>query len=92
MLAFVTLHITQGRLDAVAEHLAGVPEVIEAHSITGDGDLWCRVVARTNAHLEEVIQDLLATPGVERTQSEISLTERVPHRLLPLVRGLRGRR
>jgi DNA-binding Lrp family transcriptional regulator len=91
VLAFVTLHITQGRLDAVAEHLAGVPEVIEAHSITGDGDLWCRVVARTNAHLEEVIQDLLATPGVERTQSEISLTERVPHRLLPLVRGLRGR-
>lgn len=88
VLAFVTLHITQGRLDTVAEHLASVPEVIEAHSITGDGDLWCRVVARTNAHLEQVIQGLLAAPGVERTQSEISLSERVPARVLPLVRGL----
>ena len=88
VLAFVTLHIAQGRLDAVAEHLAGIPEVVEAHSITGDGDLWCRVVAHSNAHLEEVIQGLLAAPGVERTQSEISLTERVPSRVLPLVRAL----
>lgn len=86
VLAFVTLHITQGRLDAVSQHLATVPEVIEAHSITGDGDLWCRVVARSNAHLETVIQGLLATPGIERTQSEIALTERVPHRVLPLIR------
>jgi DNA-binding Lrp family transcriptional regulator len=88
VLAFVTLHIAQGRLDAVAEQLASVPEVVEAHSITGDGDLWCRVVAQSNAHLERVIQQLLASSGVERTQSEISLTERVPARVLPLVRAL----
>lgn len=88
VLAFVTLHIAQGRLDAVAGHLASIPEVTEAHSITGDGDLWVRVVARDNAHLEQVIQGVLASPGVERTQSEISLTERVPARVLPLVRSL----
>jgi DNA-binding Lrp family transcriptional regulator len=88
VLAFVTLHIAQGRLDAVAEQLAAVPEVVEAHSITGDGDLWCRVVAQSNAHLERVIQQLLASSGVERTQSEISLTERVPARVRPLVRAL----
>ena len=35
-----------------------------------------------------MIQGLLATPGVERTQSEIALTERVPTRVLPLVRAL----
>ena len=65
--AFLTLEISQaGGHDAVAARLAEIPEVIEAHSITGDGDLWCRVVARTNAHLEEVIQDLLATPGLDR--------------------------
>lgn len=91
--AFVTLHITQGRLDDVAARMAQVPEVVEAHSITGDGDLWARVVARTNAHLEQVVQGIIGTPGVERTRTEIALTERVPHRLLPLVRALpRGRR
>lgn len=86
VLAFVTLHITQGRLDAVAAHLGTVPEVIEAYSITGDGDLWARVVARSNVHLEQVVQGLIATPGVERTRTEITLTERVSARVLPLVR------
>lgn len=90
--AFVTLHITQGRLDSVAEHLATIAEVVEVHSITGDGDLWARVVARSNAHLEQVVQGIIGTPGVERTRTEIALTERVPHRVLPLVRGLRPAR
>lgn len=90
--AFVTLHVTQGRLNDVAGHLATIAEVVEAHSITGDGDLWARVVARTNAHLEQVVQGIIATPGVERTRTEIALTERVGHRMLPLVRGMRARR
>ena len=91
--AFVTLHITQGRLDDVATALEAVAEVVEVHSITGDGDLWARVVARTNAHLEHVVQGIIGTPGVERTRTEIALTERVAHRVLPLVRALpRGRR
>jgi DNA-binding Lrp family transcriptional regulator len=91
--AFVTLHITQGRLDDVATGLEAVAEVVEVHSITGDGDLWARVVARTNAHLEQVVQGIIGTPGVERTRTEIALTERVAYRVLPLVRALpRGRR
>ena len=52
VLAFVTLEIAQGRLDDVVEHLADIPEVLEAHATTGPGDLHCRVVARTNEHLQ----------------------------------------
>ena len=45
--AFVTLQIRQvGGHDPVADRLAGVPEVIEAHTITGTADMLCRVVAR----------------------------------------------
>jgi DNA-binding Lrp family transcriptional regulator len=86
--AFVHIETTQGELDHVAEHLAGLPEIIEAFSITGGGDLLARVAARDNTHLEDVIQRLIRTPGVVRTRTEVALRERVAHRTLPLVESL----
>ena len=88
VLAFVHIEVTQGHLDEVGGALAAVPEIIEAFSITGGGDLLTRVVARDNEHLEDVIQQLISLPGVVRTRTEVVLRERVPHRLLPLVRSV----
>ncbi|MFC4031441.1 Lrp/AsnC family transcriptional regulator [Streptomyces polygonati] len=88
VLAFVRIEVTQGGLDEVAAELAAVPEIIEAFSITGGGDLLTRVVARDNAHLEDIIQRLIRMPGVVRTRTEIALRERVPHRVLPLVESV----
>jgi DNA-binding Lrp family transcriptional regulator len=88
VLAFVRIEVTQGHLDDVGAALADVPEIIEAYSITGGGDLLTRVVARDNAHLEDVIQRLIRLPGVVRTRTEIALRERVPHRVLPLVESV----
>lgn len=85
VLAFVHIEVTQGHLDDVGDALAEVPEIIEAFSITGGGDLMTRVVARDNAHLEDVIQRLIQLPGVVRTHTDVALRERVPHRMLPLV-------
>src|SRR4029079_3735517 len=44
VMSFVILEISQryGH-DAVAGHLAEIPEVLEAHTITGSGDLMCRI-------------------------------------------------
>ena len=65
--AFVTLEIRQaGGHDPVAERLAAVPEVLEVHTITGAGDMLCRVVARTNADLQRVIDAIVGTAGVVR--------------------------
>lgn len=88
MLAFVHIEVTQGHLGDVGDALATVPEIIEAFSITGGGDLITRVAARDNAHLEDVIQSLISLPGVVRTRTEVTLRERVPHRLLPLVESI----
>jgi DNA-binding Lrp family transcriptional regulator len=85
VLAFVTLEIAQGRLVDVTEHLAGIPEVLEAHATTGPGDLHCRVVAKTNEHLQEVINSILKVNGIMRTTTQIALTEQLGHRVLPLV-------
>jgi DNA-binding Lrp family transcriptional regulator len=88
VLAFVRIEIAQGHLDDIGAELAAVPEIIEAFSVTGGGDLITRVVARDNAHLEDIIQRLIQLPGVVRTRTEIALRERVPHRVLPLVESL----
>ncbi|NWF25654.1 Lrp/AsnC family transcriptional regulator [Streptomyces sp. PKU-EA00015] len=88
VLAFVHIEVTQGHLDEVGEALAAVPEIVEAFSITGGGDLLTRVVARDNGHLEDVIQRLINLPGVVRTRTEMALRERVPYRLLPLVESV----
>ena len=88
VLAFVTLDITQGRLDDVITHLRAVPELIEAHSTSGPGDLHCRVVARSNQHLQQVLNRILEVSGIERTATHIALTEQIPTRVLPLVAAL----
>lgn len=85
VLAFVRIEVAQGHLDEIGTELAVVPEIIEAFSITGGGDLLARVVARDNAHLEDIIQRLIRLPGVVRTRTEIALRERVAERVLPLV-------
>lgn len=88
VLAFVRIEVAQGHLDEVGQLLASVPEIIEAYSITGGGDLLTRVVARDNAHLEDIIQHLIQLPGVVRTRTEIALRERVAERVLPLVEAV----
>lgn len=88
VLAFVTLDISQGGLAEVVAHLRTVPEVIEAHTMSGPGDLHCRVVARNNQHLQEVLNRVLELSGITRTATHITLTEQIPFRVLPLVEKL----
>jgi DNA-binding Lrp family transcriptional regulator len=84
---FLTLEIRQGSgHDAVATHLAEIPEVLEAHTITGAGDMWARVVARSNTDLQRVIDRVLADPGIVRSSTVIALEEQVGYRVLPLAR------
>jgi DNA-binding Lrp family transcriptional regulator len=88
VMAFLTLEIRQGAgHDAVASHLAAIPEVLEAYTITGTGDMWARVVARSNADLQRVIDRVLAAPGIERSTTVIALARQIAHRALPLARS-----
>ncbi|HET8605289.1 MAG TPA: Lrp/AsnC family transcriptional regulator [Marmoricola sp.] len=83
--AFLTLEIRQGAgHDAVARHLAGIAEVLEAHTITGAGDMWARVVARSNADLQRVIDRVLADPAIVRSSTVIALQTQISYRVLPL--------
>jgi DNA-binding Lrp family transcriptional regulator len=91
--AFVTLEIRQaGGHDPVAHGLAVIPEVLEVHTITGTGDMLCRVVAKTNADLQRVIDAIVDVAGVVRASTVIALARPLPYRVLPLVRAAAGGR
>jgi DNA-binding Lrp family transcriptional regulator len=85
--SFVTLEISQryGH-GAVAAHLAAIPEVLQAHTITGSGDVLCRIVARSNADLQRVIDSIVGYEGILRASTIIALAELIPYRVQPLVR------
>jgi DNA-binding Lrp family transcriptional regulator len=73
VLAFTTLEIAQGAETTVLSRIEQIPEVLEVHKITGPGDLLCRIVARTNEHLHDVLERVLATPGIRRTSTVLAL-------------------
>src|SRR5260221_1751732 len=75
VMAFTTLEIAQGRLTDVVAHLRAMPEVLEAHAITGPGDVHARLVARTNRHLQDVINRVLEVHGINRATTQIVLSE-----------------
>jgi DNA-binding Lrp family transcriptional regulator len=89
--AFATLEIAQGAAtggrghEPVASHLRTIPEVLEAHTITGGADMMVRLVARSNADLQRVIDLVVASPSVSRTSTVIVLATEIPPRVLPLV-------
>ena len=84
--AFVTLEIVQheGR-NNVSARLARIPEVLGCWTVTGSGDLWCRIVAHSNADLQRVIDTMVTDAGVVRSVSLIGLAELIPYRTEPLV-------
>ncbi|MCD0485108.1 Lrp/AsnC family transcriptional regulator [Streptacidiphilus sp. ASG 303] len=88
--AFATLEIAQGQGRAIRAHLASVPEVLELHTITGQGDMLCRIVARSNADLQRVIDRVVGFDGIMRASTAIALENPVPYRVLPLVAQASG--
>jgi DNA-binding Lrp family transcriptional regulator len=78
--AFVSLEISQGRERAVDQHLEAIPEVVEAYMTTGPSDLLCRVVAKDNDHLGQLIGRILEIPGVARTTTSLVLATRIAPR------------
>jgi DNA-binding Lrp family transcriptional regulator len=83
--AFVTARVTQRRLDEVAAALAAVPEVLQVHGISGEIDLLVHVVATGADDLYRIAGQILAIPGVERTNTALVMRELVDYRITPLL-------
>ena len=76
--ALVELFYAPGTLlPEVAARLAGLPEVVEAWSVTGEADAIARVRTEDNADLERLIMDLQRDGLVVRTRSQVVLSRLV---------------
>ena len=62
-----------------------IPEVIQAHGLSGAVDLLVRVVCRDAHDLFRIDRDILAIDGVERTETSLAMGELIPFRLRPLL-------
>lgn len=83
--AFIAVHVQQKALGAIVEAIAAIPEVIQAHGLSGQIDLLVQVVCTDAEHLFRIDGDILAIDGVERTETSLSMGELVPFRLRPLL-------
>lgn len=74
--ALIELFFTPGtQLDQVASTLRRYPEVVEAWSVTGEADAIARTRTRDNADLERLIMELQRDGPVQRTRSQVVLSQ-----------------
>jgi len=63
-------------LKETTEHLKKIPEIVEAHFITGKGNILVKLYCLDNEHLMRTIFDgILRIPGIATTETNISLLE-----------------
>ena len=100
-LELVRLALLQDDRDLVGVEQAGEPEVVLFLPAAGRGreaefgaaDMMCRVVARSNADLQRVLDLVVADPSINRSSTTIALATQISLRTLPLLRsaGAAGR-
>lgn len=80
LVVYVGIVSVQGRDQLqVVERLRQTPEVEDVHLVTGPKDLLVRLRLRDTAHLREVLFERIWTvPGVDRTETFVSLGEMAP--------------
>lgn len=83
--AFINVQLRQVEIPRITEELAGIPEVVQAHGLSGQMDLLVRVACRDARHLFDVDARVLAIEGVERTETHLVMGEVIPYRLTPLM-------
>jgi DNA-binding Lrp family transcriptional regulator len=83
--AYITVQVVQRSLTEVSEAMALVPEVLEVIGLSGVADLLVQVVAVDADDLWRITEQVLAIPGVQRTDTNLVLRRFVDHRVTPLL-------
>lgn len=83
--AMISVSVRQSDLPRIVSELSEIPEVVQAHGLSGHVDLLVRVAARDTRHLFEVDARILAIDGVERAETSLVMNEVIPYRVRPLL-------
>jgi len=83
--AFISVTVRQAELPQITAELHRVPEVLQAHGLSGEVDLLVRVACRDTQHLFDTDARILAIEGVERTETSLVMGEVIDYRVRPLM-------
>ena len=83
--AFIGIYLERSSMfEEVAQKLEHIPEVLNINYTTGEYSMFIRIICRDTAHLREVLHEKIqSVPGIFRTETMISLQERL-HRPLQI--------
>ena len=85
VVAFVSLEIVQGSHAETTAALASIETVLDIHTVTGDGDLLVRLIAETNTHLHDLVQQITAIPTVRRSRTQLALKSASPRTVADVI-------
>ena len=82
--AFLGIYLEKASLyKNVMNSLEKIPEIVECHYTTGNYSIFVKIITEDNDHLKEIIADRLQTiNGIARTESFISLEEKINRQIL----------
>ena len=87
--AMLSVIVRQPALPRIIAEIAEIPEVIQAHGLSGQVALLVRVAVRDTQHLFDVDARLLAIDGVERSETSLVMGEVIGYRVRPLLEAAR---
>lgn len=83
--AFISISVRQNELPRISAELARIPELVQAHGLSGTVDIMARVACRDARHLFDTDARILAIDGVERTETSLVMGEVIPYRVAGLL-------
>jgi Lrp/AsnC family transcriptional regulator for asnA, asnC and gidA len=77
--AFLGIYLDKSSLyEEVADALGAIPEIVEANYTTGLYSIFVKIICKDTNHLRQVLHDKIQKiPGVQRTETFISLEQRI---------------
>ncbi|GAA1483942.1 Lrp/AsnC family transcriptional regulator [Brachybacterium fresconis] len=82
---FMITQVDQPRLEHVITQLRDIPEVVQVHGLSGQGDILVRCVCRDAEDLYRINKLVLACDGVIRADTSLAMGELIPFRLAPVL-------
>lgn len=82
---FMVTQVDQPHLEHVIAQLREIPEVVQVHGLSGQGDILVRCVCRDTEDLYRVSKLVLGCDGVIRTDTSLAMGELIPFRMAPVL-------
>ncbi len=81
--AFVGVYLNSAQIyPKVVARLEDIPEIVEGYFLTGHYSLLLKIYCKNNAHLMEILINTIQNiPGVERTETFISLDQPIMRKI-----------